>query len=475
MGTTLKHAPKRWSGEISDAPSVDDERPSRAVAAEDVFDDPSILNELNEATASLAVRRHTRPAVRVSARLPAVDAFDFAAACHANDLEGAHGAVESEEAHRAKSLASKLGPPSHDPGPKRRWWRFANSREDRSAEWRNPPPYGQAATGGRRVVLWSVCAALTFIVAAPVVFGSFRPLNQAPPAPVSDVRTNDEANTGSIAQGVHDGPVADNKDAADRLLNQTVVVRNQLAAASITAPATTVFAAPLVRPASTEGDSNAVTSPVDTGPAARTFDATATKQPPVETVSEAVPPAAEAASTAVADDDDFTRMAQTQLSVNTSPSQVEVPEATPAELTEAPPADGPQLSAEEIDRLLARGEDLLRSGDIASARLVFLHVAAAGDRRGAKAVGMTYDPKVYAHLPVMGITPDLEQAELWYGKAGGELSYTIDLTSAQAAESPEDEALRQWNSACASKYRSFDPSTGLYIGRSGTKRRCQLP
>jgi hypothetical protein len=173
-------------------------------------------------------------------------------------------------------------------------------------------------------------------------------------------------------------------------------------------------------------------------------------------------------------------MAQSELSAKTDPSQLEVveePVGEPLRVAEEPALS--PLSQEQIDQLLARGEELLRTGDIASARLLFLHVAAAGDRRGAKAVGMTYDPKVYARLPVMGLTPDLEQAQLWYGKAGGDLSYTIDLAlpagSVSAAESTEEAELEQWNAACAQKYKSFEPSTGLFTANSGAKRRCQLP
>lgn len=82
----------------------------------------------------------------------------------------------------------------------------------------------------------------------------------------------------------------------------------------------------------------------------------------------------------------------------------------------------PQQSAghqplQGIDSLLARGHELLQTGQIASARLMFRRVASMGDERGAKGMGMTFDPAVYATLPVAGVTPDREKAEFWYRKA----------------------------------------------------------
>jgi hypothetical protein len=488
MGTTFKYAPKQRSGEISEGPSVDEEPPGHAVAAEDVFDDPSILRELDEATASLAVRRDAEPASRLPARLPPVDAFDFEAACRVEDFEGFHEANDFEEAHRAKSLAHRLGPPAPDLGPKRRWWRFAIARkplEDQGDAGWLPPPYGRAPRSGRRAAFWGVCASLAIIIAAPIVFGNFRPLNEPLPAAVGEIADNDEVNAGFVDQvGEHEPAVA-NEAATDPQSTKTVVIRNHPAVAAIIAPATTAFAAPLIRSTANEigpdvdegfelfaaePDTVAglkVTNPDSSVPALQPIDTDQPVSPPPK-------------PTANPDNEDFTQMAQSRLSARADPSQTEVLEKTPGESIAAfsEPGSSP-LSGAQIDRLLSRGEGLLRSGDIASARLLFLHVAAAGDRRGAKAVGMTFDPKIYAHLPVMGLTPDIEQAQLWYGKAGSDLSYTIDLTSpaiaAQAAESPEEDALRQWNAACARKYLSFDPSTGLYTGRSGTKRRCQLP
>lgn len=481
MGTTFKYAPRRWTSESGDS-SPGGERPTHSVAAEDVFVDPNILSELNEANASLAARHDPVPRRFVPARLPPVDAFDLDEACRTSD---------SEEADRAKSLAHRLGPPSHDPSPKRSRWRFAKARKPQEnpgdTEWPTPP-YSKSPRASRRAFFWGFCTSLAIVVAAPVVFGIVGPPDESAPAPLSDIRNdNGRAGTGLAAQA----DPATGAEATDRLSNETVVIRNQPAAAAIIAPATTAFAAPLVRPAAPEGGSAvgeqpdvgeqlALSAPAPTpvtdsdspGPAPR----------PTDTRAELPEPPPEPAPAALPDESDFTQMAQSQLSARTDPSQmkvVEEPADDPLPVAETEQPASSSLTLEQIDQLLARGEELLRSGDIASARLLFLHVAAAGDRRGAKAVGMTYDPKVFARLPVMGLTPDLEQAQLWYGKAGGDLSYTIDLASpagpVSAAESTEGAELEQWNAACARKYKSFEPSTGLYTAISGAKRRCQLP
>ncbi|MDH3195864.1 MAG: BA14K family protein, partial [Hyphomicrobiales bacterium] len=156
-------------------------------------------------------------------------------------------------------------------------------------------------------------------------------------------------------------------------------------------------------------------------------------------------------------------------------ANVPPPAITPAPIvTAAPPVLSP-LSPAQIERLLARGTELLQSGDIASARLLFLRVAETGDRRGAKGVGMTYDPRIYARLPVTGLTPDREQAEIWYKKAGDVSLMTIDGNTAAGTPDALEAGSAQWNAACARKYSSFEPGTGLFTANSGAKRRCKLP
>lgn len=76
-----------------------------------------------------------------------------------------------------------------------------------------------------------------------------------------------------------------------------------------------------------------------------------------------------------------------------------------------------QLSSEEISTLLKRGEELLRTGDLAGARLLLQRAAEARDPVGALALATTYDPNVLAELGVRGVAGDPAKARSWYEKA----------------------------------------------------------
>jgi hypothetical protein len=92
-----------------------------------------------------------------------------------------------------------------------------------------------------------------------------------------------------------------------------------------------------------------------------------------------------------------------------------------ATTTVSPPARG--LSAVEIMELLQHGDSLLRTGDIASARLFYERAADAGDGRAALRVGATFDP---AFLGRAGVgKADIAEARAWYNRA-------LDLGVAQA-------------------------------------------
>lgn len=480
MGSTFKYAPKQRSTVTSQSSYA--ERPTYSVEAEDVFDDPSILDELAEANASLTDRNGSTP-TRRPARLPPVDAFDL------------------EEACRAKSLAHRFGPPGYDRES------YAEDPLDGPDDVRGPdlwqPALRSAAPrGSRRAFFWGFCTSLAIVIAVPAVLGYVLPLNSTPPTAISDDMVH--AVDASQAESA-DSPAIVEVVTGDPEANETVVIRNEPAAAAIIGPAPTAFAAPLA-PAAGDGDHTRALAAVqevaadrdarvaqpDRGGGALAFAPPAADRDPVaeaEPTDGAAPEIAAAPPSEGAPPDnagdDFTRMAQSQLSASADPSETEAFDRASHGLV----SGGEQsLSAEQIDRLLARGETLLRSGNIVSARMLFLHVAAAGDPRGAKAVGMTYDPEVYARLPVTGLTPDKAQAQTWYDKAGDDTAYTIDLTSDEAsteeasaeeasAESVDEEemALRQRHAACARKYVSYDPDTGRYTAHSGTKRPCQLP
>jgi TPR repeat protein len=67
--------------------------------------------------------------------------------------------------------------------------------------------------------------------------------------------------------------------------------------------------------------------------------------------------------------------------------------------------------------MLKRGQDLIASGDIPSARLVLTHLAEAGDADAAFILASTYDPAVLATRRIVGVQPDPAKARAWYAKA----------------------------------------------------------
>jgi hypothetical protein len=75
-----------------------------------------------------------------------------------------------------------------------------------------------------------------------------------------------------------------------------------------------------------------------------------------------------------------------------------------------------QLGPDEVAALLKRGEDFIRSGDLASARLVLQRAVQAGDGRAALALAGTFDPHLLAKLD-QGLAADVIMARFWYEQA----------------------------------------------------------
>jgi hypothetical protein len=120
------------------------------------------------------------------------------------------------------------------------------------------------------------------------------------------------------------------------------------------------------------------------------------------------------------------------------PAQVPVP--APVAVTEPPPAQVPvpapvavtrepmpqqrvpdfvtrHLDADELVSMLRRADDLIKSGDLSSARLLLRRVAEAGDARAAFTLAGTFDPNVLKALGLQDGTPDIALARLWYERA----------------------------------------------------------
>ena len=75
------------------------------------------------------------------------------------------------------------------------------------------------------------------------------------------------------------------------------------------------------------------------------------------------------------------------------------------------------LDPREIAALVKRGQDLLASGDVQSARLLLMRGAEARDARAALLVGTTYDPALLRQIGADGPLADAAQARTWYQRA----------------------------------------------------------
>jgi TPR repeat protein len=67
--------------------------------------------------------------------------------------------------------------------------------------------------------------------------------------------------------------------------------------------------------------------------------------------------------------------------------------------------------------LLDKGETLMQSGDVVSARQFFIKAHDLGDTSAAYWVGQTFDPMVYERMNVRGLKADAAEAKSWYEKA----------------------------------------------------------
>ena len=99
------------------------------------------------------------------------------------------------------------------------------------------------------------------------------------------------------------------------------------------------------------------------------------------------------------------------------PPAAVAPPVAPLAASPSPQADVVRnLDSKEILVLVKRGQELLASGDVQSARLLLQRGAEARDARSALLLGTTYDPALLKQLGANGLA-DVAQARNWYQKA----------------------------------------------------------
>jgi hypothetical protein len=76
-----------------------------------------------------------------------------------------------------------------------------------------------------------------------------------------------------------------------------------------------------------------------------------------------------------------------------------------------------QIDADEVTSMIARGEELIDTGDLSSARLLLRRAAEAGNARAAFALARTFDPNALKALGLRDGAPDLAEARFWYERA----------------------------------------------------------
>lgn len=99
--------------------------------------------------------------------------------------------------------------------------------------------------------------------------------------------------------------------------------------------------------------------------------------------------------------------------------QAMIPEIRTADRAEPPaiPLVEAAVETPAVDHLIQRGDDLLSTGDITSARLLYERAATTGDPQAMMALAQTYDPAVLRKLGARGIRPEPTLAQHWYAKA----------------------------------------------------------
>ena len=276
-------------------------------------------------------------------------------------------------------------------------WANRNSGDDRAWQQRalDPelvpePPAGVSNVWPTMLRLGIVCAIAAIVAAAVVLL--FNPkqsghhtaqVNAPPSSLTSDDGTLPLVDSARIVPGL----------AAQGLAAQGLAAQG-LAAQSLADAGSPIASTPPPQAIASLPPPNQSSANVETPPASA-VNQPVVNQPTVSPV-EASPAASEAPS-----------KVQTAAVPPTQPTSSSIAKQSAAR----PPV---ALDDSEIAMLIKRGNNLLKDGDFAAARLLFERGANAGSAEAALALGSTYDPLVIKRLGAIMVGPDVENARKWY-------------------------------------------------------------
>jgi TPR repeat protein len=114
-----------------------------------------------------------------------------------------------------------------------------------------------------------------------------------------------------------------------------------------------------------------------------------------------------------------------------------IPYIAGLEVPTAPLPSDETLSPAIVNSLINRGKEMLRTGNISAARLLFTRAALAGNGEAAMTVGETYDPRFLMQIGVKGLMADPVAASSWYHHAASLGNHDADRLLVGLDDKPE--------------------------------------
>jgi hypothetical protein len=292
-------------------------------------------------------------------------------------------------------------------------WANRNSGDDRAWQQRalDPelvpePPAGVSNVWPTMLRLGIVCTIAAIVAAAVVLLFN----------PKQSVHHTAQVNAPPSSLTSDDGtlPLVDSVRIVPGLVAQGLAAQD-LAAQSLADAGSPIASTPPPQAIASLPPPNQSSANVETPPASA-VNQPVVNQPTVSPV-EASPAASEAPS-----------KVQTAAVPPTQPTSSSIAKQSAAR----PPV---ALDDSEIAMLIKRGNNLLKDGDFAAARLLFERGANAGSAEAALALGSTYDPLVIKRLGAIMVRPDVENARKWYQIAADRGSADAKLQLANLPQS----------------------------------------